>query len=389
MGITTIILVILFVFRLIFKLTSNSNNYDSTPLHYERPATEEKEIIPGNPFYTNAPEHWGIITDEFLNSNRAFSRNYDHQKDDAVINRRSWMVNSLTLMGKINDQLEKKNEQKVHTSYSDALLDYTEPYATSCCIEKLFDKGTISITGIAVDNHKRYAIILFDAPTPMRYIDELRVYFLDEGYEDLIYFAVDDPKQVTENVILKFENFNKSCFSVDRTKQGHNNWEYDSYAMWWVSEKETDFNSAVIKDDIRLSLDLLNFHNSYALGILSFAFGLKDNNNRTRLPDYDEVVILGPEGVQIIITLSRQYGINFHFPMLPKFESYRNKFMKVYVNFCYDIRAQTLEHDLPNDDFDTTSTLAWYQQLLDAGTTSDKDIQVIGRLTKTEKFLLN
>lgn len=389
MGITTIILLIFLVFRLIFKLTSNSNRYDSTSFHYEKPTTEEKEIVPGNPFYTNAPQHWGTITDEFLNSNREFSSNYDHKKDDFVIKRRSWMVNSLTLMGKINEEFEKKNGQKVHTSYGDALLDYTEPYATSFCIEKLFIKGTISITGIAVDNYERYAVILFDTPTPMKYIDELRIYFLEDGYKDLIYFAVDDPSQVTENVILKFENFNKSCFSIDQTKQGHNNWEYDSYAMWWISEKETNFNEAIIKDDIRLSLDLLDFHNSYALGILSFAFGLKDNNNRTRLPDYDEVVVTGPEGVQIIMTLSKQYGINFHFPMLPKFESYRNKFMKVYVNFCYEIRAQILEHNLPNDDFDTTSTLAWYQQLLDTSTSITKDIQAIGRLTKTEKFLLN
>ena len=75
--------------------------------------------------------------------------------------------------------------------------------------------------------------------------------------------------------------------------------------------------------------------------------------------------------------------------MLPRFESYRNRFMKVYVNFCYDIRAQILEHNLPNDDFDTTSTLTWYQLLLDTSTSSAKDIQAIGRLTKTDKFLLN
>lgn len=389
MGIATIILLIFFVFRLVFKLTSNSNRYDSTPVYYEKPTAQKKEIVSGSPFFTNAPEHWGVITDEFLDSNREFSKDYDHKKSDAVIKRRSWMVNSLTVMGRINEALEKRSGQKVHSSYTDALLNYNEPYATSCCIEKLFDKGTISLTGIAIDNHKRYAVILFDTPTPMKYIDELRVYFLEEGYEDLVYFSVNDPNQVTENMPLKFESFNKSCFSFDQAKQGRNHWEYNSYAMWWVSEKEPSFNSAVIKDDIRLSLDLLDFHNSYALGILSFAFGLKDDNNRTRLPDYDEVVILGPEGVQLIITLSNRHGINFHFPMLPGFESYRNRFMKVYVNFCYEIRAQILEHDLPNDDFDTTSTLAWYQQLLDGSTSSAKAVQAIGRLTKTEKFLLN
>lgn len=73
MGIATIILVIFLVFRLIFKLINNSNGYDSRPLQYERPTIEAKEIVPGNPFYTNAPAHWGTVTDEFLKSNREFS----------------------------------------------------------------------------------------------------------------------------------------------------------------------------------------------------------------------------------------------------------------------------------------------------------------------------
>jgi len=381
-AVSLIVLFLIAITRLITYFSSNSgyDRYDSTPLPPKKRSYEETQIIPGNAFYTNALEHWGTITDEFLASNKDFISNYDEKTGDYVELRRSWMVNSLVLMGVVNNAFNEITGSKVHASYGDALNDSDYQYATSCCIEKLFEKGIFSITGIAIDNYNRYAVILCELPTPMNFIDDLRRCFLEDGYTDLIYYAVNDPNEVTVPMPLKFENFNKTCFRFEQAKQGRDSWKYDNYAMWWAGEKEPTFNSAVIKDDIRLHLDLLNFHNSYALGILSFAFGLTANNNRLRLPDYDEVIISGPEGVEIIITLSTQNGINFHFPMLPRFENYRNKFIKVYVRFCYEIRAQILEHDLPEDDLQKSSTLDWYEHLLNSSET--ENVASIGCLRK-------
>ena len=387
MGATSLIILAIFaVIRLIQYFSSNSGyeRYDPTPLPPKPRSAEEAEIPTGDPFYSNAPEHWGTITNGFLAVSQRAGENFDHEKGGYAEQRRIWMLNSLMLCGAVNKALSQIAGEKIHISYGDAMLASNERYATSCCIEKLFVKGVISINGIIIDDYKRYGILLCEAPTPMKYIDELRKCFIEDGYTDLIYFALHDPTLVDTAVPLKFENFNANCFTFDQEKQSHHNWTYDKYAMWWASETEPTFNSAVIKDDMRLHLDLLNFHNSYALGVLSYAFGLKNDNDRVKLPDDSGVVIVGPEGVEMIMTLSTQQGINFHFPMLPQFERYRNTFIKVYTNFCYQIRAQILEHDLPDDSSHTPSTLAWYEQLLNQSTEVQNDIESIGCLTKSE-----
>jgi hypothetical protein len=351
----------------------NSTPIDNSIYEYKEPE------LGGTPFYTNAPKHWGTITDDFLDSNKNFSQTFDDKTSDVILEKRMFMVNSLVLLGKINDALQKINKDKVHTSYRDALLEEEYQYATSCCIEKLFSKGIISINGVVIDNYKRYAVLLFLKPTPLSYVEALKPYFEEEGYEDLIYFAQQDPTTVTEEKSLKFEGFTKNCFGFNKEKQGLPFRKYTEYAMWWQGI-DTDFDSSSMKKDIKTYLDLLDFHNSYALGVLSFAFNLKEDNSRTLMPSYDEVIMEGPEGVEIILSLSEERGINFHFPMLERYEKYRNNFIKTYIEFCYDIRAQIVENDFPKDDFGHPSSLEWYTNLLKNAQEKGEKIRVLGAL---------
>jgi len=112
--------------------------------------------------------------------------------------------------------------------------------------------------------------------------------------------------------------------------------------MWWAADTGLDFKSSGVCKNVGIYLNILDHHHSYALGILSFAFGLKQDNLRTRLPDKDLIAFEGQEGVEIMISLSESCGIHFHFPVSPRYKRYRNNFIRVYVNFCYNIRAQIL-----------------------------------------------
>jgi hypothetical protein len=98
------------------------------------------------------------------------------------------------------------------------------------------------------------------------------------------------------------------------------------------------------------------------------------------MPSYDEVIMEGPEGVEIILSLSEERGINFHFPMLERYEKYRNNFIKTYIEFCYDIRAQIVENDFPKDDFGHPSSLEWYTNLLKNAQEKGEKIRVLGAL---------
>lgn len=343
-----------------------------------------QQEIRGNRFYTNAPKHWVKINDGFLKLDDKLSVDFDGVNTEKVVNVRNAMVNSLALMDIINEYFSKLAKEKVHFDFTDSMLGSSERFATSCYVYKLFDKGVFIIDGVAIWNYEKYAIILLTSDTPISYINELKTYFVNDGYKDLIYYAKKDPHLVEGSKKLKFENFNDKCFRYDPANQGLEQRKHNEYALWWAGELEKDVKSSILLNDIGVYLDLLEFYNSYLLGFLSFAFGLNKEVVRTKMPDYEEVAITGPEGVEIIITLSEKKGIYFHFPKHPRYEKYRNAFIKVFVNFCYKIREQIIENDLPKDDFEHHTTLEWYTQLIEEAKEHNSEIAAIGLMRKKD-----
>lgn len=382
MTVITLLLIGLFIIRLLTRTGPAWKEwlFPSSPMPEPEPLPKGK---PGKPFITNAPAHWGNITDEFLITNRQAVEALAPGSAGHALQQRQFMLNSLQLLGGINSALEKHIGEKPHTSYSNSLLGAGHINATSCCIQKLLPKGIISIAGIVVDNHVRYAVILLDTPTPVNYIEELKRYIVEDGYYDLIWYALTDPATVTETRKLTFESFNKSCFSINKDKQGAVNRSHPTYALWWAGDTSQYFPESALRKDMETYLDLIDHHNSYALGILSYAFGLSDSNSRIAMPDLDQVIMEGPEGVEIVLTVSKDRGMVFHFPVKPIYERYRNNFIKVFVDFCYSIRAQVLEHDLPDDDFGQSSSLLWFRKLVaDVERDKDHDVAVVGVLGK-------
>lgn len=357
---------------------------------FEPADAERLPFKTNNFFFTNAPGHWGKFSNEFLKSNNDFVKGWEANQSNSMLQKRSFMVNSLLLMGKINDVFLQMAGDKVSMGYGDGFIDADVAYATSCCVEKLFSKGIFSLNGIAVDNYERYGVVLFDSPTTMAYFEELRAYFIEEGFKDLIYFAVYNPLEVSDNgKKLVFEDFNKACFKFNAEAQFTAGRKYDRYALWWAANPDDDFLKSSVKADMGISIDILDFHESYALGILSYAFGLKEDNSRTRLPDEDLVNMEGPEGVQIVLSLSQQKGIIFLFPALPQFARYRDNFIKTYVNFCYGIRAQILEHDMPKDEFGQSSVMEWYNHLLAEVEANQGNVQAVCVYAKQKWYNIN
>ena len=351
------------------------------------PASEEppkNKKPPGQPFFTNSPAHWGIITDEFLGTSAEIANgwsgsNQQHNK------KQRFMTNSLMLAGSIGDALAALNKGvKPYSSYGDGLHEFKEAFATSCCIDKLFSKGIIKINGIIIDNYQRYGVVLFDSPTSMKYYEELRDLFLEDGYQDLIYYAVVDPATVTQEQTLVFSNFEQQSFRFDVTKQGAQDRKFDEYALWWASINQPDFLDSSVCKDVGIYLDILDHHHSYALGVLSMAFGLKKDNTRTRLPEYDQVLLHGAEQVEILMTLSESRGIHFHFPLNERYEHYRDNFIKAYLRLCYDLRAQILEGDLPHDDFGQPSSYEWFKSLEEEVRQKDGFVVAVGSIVKMQ-----
>jgi hypothetical protein len=317
----------------------------------------------GNTLFTNAPEHRGDISGDFHQDNLKRMNNWNEKQLVSSAKKQLFMLDSLLLMGMINDVMTRLSGEKQQVNFADALTECKDRYACSMCIQKLFAQGIVKINGVVIADFERYGVILLTEPTPMDYINDLRALFVEDGYKDLIYFAVVDPLLVTQPKKLKFELLDKQSFKYDATKQGVQHRKYEEYAMWWQGENDTDFETSGARKNIESSLDLLENYNSYAAGMMSYAFGRTEEYTRTRLPQQDVITIQGPENVEILFSLSASKGMYFHFPALPKYERYRDNFLKAFVDFCYDMRREIIENDLPADDFGEPSPLVWFRHL--------------------------
>ncbi|TDW51438.1 hypothetical protein EV144_101113 [Flavobacterium sp. 270] len=351
-------------FQKLFGIKSQGEQKNNELKQIENKQIESNHIkTTGNPFFTNAPKHWPVITDDFLNSNKDFSNNFDNKTGDIILKKRMFMVNSLVLMGKLNEELSVIAGKKITHSYRDSLIDNEENYATTFCIDKVFELGIIKTHGIVIENSKKYAIILFHNSESINYINELKKLFLEEGFEDLIYYATVDPASIIEinPKEIEFETINQECFHLDKEKQSKNDRKYSQYALWCSRDSIQKFI------DSKVYKSLNEYHNycsdcyTYILGKIGFALGLNENDKRVQLPEYDELIFEGPEGVEIIMTISNKNGLNFHFPANSKFDNYRNNFLNIFTILC-----KTLKEQIDNENFEKDNqivTTEWLERL--------------------------
>lgn len=355
-------------------------------------ANNKKTEQTGNPLFTNAPAHWGKMLDGFLSTNKSFVGGYEANQSIDAMEKRMHMVNSLMLLGTINETLSASLGKKVLSSYADALYECDEEYASTLCIEQLCEGGIYNLSGVVIDKSKRYAVMLFVVPTSMEYIAELKNVLMKEGYEDLIYYSQTDPASVTTQRQLDYQFLNRSSFKMEMDKQNKPR-QHDTFAIWWPSEHEPKFSESFVKLGVESYLGLMDDYHSYVLGKLSAAFGLTKEDNRTMLPEYDEVTIEGPGGVQIVVSLSRAGGIHFHFPAIPKYARYRDNFIRAYQRLCSSLRSQIDEGNFPKDDYGQGSSIDWFLQLVRLRVAANHDNLPIGRIghadLKMEKWRFN
>ena len=318
------------------------------------PEQKIEQTIPpaGDPFFTNAPEHWPVVINDFLNSNKEFSNTFDEKTGDVILRKRMFMVNSLVLIGKLNKWLLTKTSKPVENSFGSSLLESKDRFATSFCIEKVFAKGIIKTHGIVIDDYKKYAVILFDRSESIHYINKLKNYFLDEGFEDLIYYATSDPDTIKDKEKeIEFVSFDSNSFTLDNEGQKIEGEKLKEYFLWWNGEKKMTFDESDILSALKEYHTNCSDCYSYILGKLGYALKLNGDDTRVALPEYDELVVTGPENIDMVITLSKKTGINFHFRAIPAFENYRNNFIKMFAVFCNDLKQQIVEQNFERDPF--------------------------------------
>lgn len=142
------------------------------------------------------------------------------------------------------------------------------------------------------------------------------------------------PKQMNEsenlliNAILNFEN----------TIQGSIAWEDlkdVDFAMWLPSEEDAIFESSPIINKWTTAYSITQRYWSYITADLLKTLKLVDENtHRLGLPDaFQAFAFLTTDGEQVIVSLSKEKGIRYHFARTTSL-AYRLQFMDKFILYC-------------------------------------------------------
>jgi hypothetical protein len=274
-----------------------------------------------------------------------------------------FMNNSLVLIGGINQYLMAKTGREVLSSYQESLLDCTLPYATSMCVEKVFEQGIINTNGVVIDNFNRYAVMLFTQPVSQSYIARLKELYADFGYNDVIYYALNDPSLINDDREPEFETFSNASFSLSDSANDIACRKHAEYAVWWAGTTGETFKGSDFYKKMRHYLEINSHISTYIVGKFTKALKMKETDDRTKLPEYDEIIINGPEGVEMILTLSSVTGLNFHIPVGPEFVKYREAFISTYILYCKNMQKMAEEAGASKDT--PPLPLEWFDDLVD------------------------
>ena len=145
-----------------------------------------------------------------------------------------------------------------------------------------------------------------------------------------------------------------------------------SYAMWWGLEGDTDPGTSEdldVWDAIYTTCDGIE---TYLHGFLLSQFEMIDASAGLAdvdLPEDESLVVYGPESQPIIISLSSEKGIRFHFHTEKCSRRYRQSFLEEILRLYTGIRNAIESSEIPTREL-SENPAAWWRYL--RGTLAEK-----------------
>lgn len=147
----------------------------------------------------------------------------------------------------------------------------------------------------------------------------------------------------------------------------------NSYAMWFKSEIDNDFNKSFTKQLLTEIYNIQRTHYSFIIADLGYHLQLSPKHlGRMELPDeHSSFVFTSENNEKIVLSISKNKGIRFHFSSLSS-PLFRLFFLKSFLIYCIALRnkisqiPQTIELD------DGVAFILWWQNLC----ATDKEFQV-------------
>jgi len=123
------------------------------------------------------------------------------------------------------------------------------------------------------------------------------------------------------------------------------------YCMWWSTEQEKAVGESECIKSIDRAFKALSGVESYILA--AFLKELKivpENTPRVKLPqDNDSISLVGPGDEKMVMSMSEEKGLGFHFDKEKTSVHYRNAFWNQFANYAEEWKQGAIERGFPMD----------------------------------------
>lgn len=213
---------------------------------------------------------------------------------------------------------------------------------------RLLDEGLLELQFTVLDQGQRVSVLLFpeaNESTGALYLGIAAV-LESLGQPTPVYYAPAPLPTADPFVELR-------TFAPDWLVNSEEPPAAGNYAMWAEHPEEPVFSQSPSMESIGRAYRASSGIDSYIAAAFLREFGLvPEDAGRIDLPE--ELMTLaaqGPEGQPLILSISREKGVRFHFHSeCPP--QYRNRFWHCYARFCEGMREHVLNHGLSADDPD-------------------------------------
>jgi hypothetical protein len=159
----------------------------------------------------------------------------------------------------------------------------------------------------------------------------------------------------------------------------------DHFAMWWPQHDTHSFAASPAYRYLDEAYKQIEGIESYLAAHIARRIGLIElDKSLNRLPLPEETIkatVRGPQGVLMIVSICKEKGIRFHFPVEHTDPIYRDRFLKLWLEHVKYIRQVILDRNLPLDEAGAERSIDWWNYFKESMSQQEKE-----RTWRTEAF---
>ena len=225
---------------------------------------------------------------------------------------------------------------------------------------KLFEEGKLDIPVVFKAKHQAFSLFFLYNEDQIKTFNDARDRIKDAAFPNALFLAKVNPALSNERL------FSLSRLKLSDLKYYHNLPLQGTYAMWWSTEEDAYFPNAPIQRLYHQIYTTIKGYETYMVGYILSEIKMKgyEDLNRVQLPnEQQEIPVKGPEYQPILISLSMEKGIRFHFSKENTNKNYIHHFLTQIHLSLKELRNLLEQQGIEEDTSRESCGLDWFQYI--------------------------